>query len=151
MCVIPANPHTPEAGRAHVGHGKPEARSPPQAPTRDTRLGPPVRLLSVLRQFFKRGERTPHCIEGPFLSRQDGGLAQQAKRCALTSGRRAVSGAGSHGSRESEERQGSSVFPQTRLNGLIVQLAQPGAPHSGAPRGLSQIVSDLASAVILGF
>lgn len=123
--------HLYKAGHAHVGHGKPEARSPPQTPTWDTRLGPPVRQLSVQQQFFKSGERTPHCREGPFLSRRDGRLAQQAKRCALTSGRRAVSGAGSHGSHESEDRQGSSVLPQTRLNGLIVQLAQPGAPTLG--------------------
>lgn len=98
---------TPLRGRLCT-RGTREARgqlTSPKPPTRDTRLRPRVRWLSVQRQFSRSGERTPHCTQGPFLSWRDGGSGQQAARCALTSGRGSVSGAGSHGSHESEERQ----------------------------------------------
>ena len=108
--------------------GSPRQVTSPKPPTRVTRLRPPVRRLSVQRRFFRSGERALHCTEGPFLSWRDGGFGQQAARCVLTSGRGSVSGAGSHGSHEAEEQQGSSVPSQTGLNGPTVQLAQPGAP-----------------------
>ena len=121
---------TPLRGRLCTP-GTREARgqvTSPKPPTRVTRLRPPVRRLSVQRRFFRSGERALHCTEGPFLSWRDGGFGQQAARCVLTSGRGSVSGAGSHGSHEAEEQQGSSVPSQTGLNGPTVQLAQPGAP-----------------------
>lgn len=122
--------------------GSPRPAHLPKPPTRDTRLRPRVRWLSVQRRFSRSGERTPHCTQGPFSAGETADPANKP-RCALTSGGLCFRGRFAWEAMNLGERQAPSASSQTRLNGPIVHLAQPEPPHLCVPGGLSHIIERL--------